>query len=355
MYKRQLTTNTFTRTDYTFSGWNTAASGSGTAYADGATYAFSADVTLYAQWMAPAPTVTSILPTRGSIYGGSSVTITGTGFLSGATVTIGSAATNVIVVSDTSITATTAAGTAGATDVVVTNTDLQTGTLPGGFTYVVPTWVFESTYPGRPVSYWKYTVIGQETLPSGTGAGETLGGPCDKIEVDVYSDAACTTPMQPKRTATVTITILSPMYDWRGVNDRQLRQRYNQASALSSIVTNWLYYRVYTPDPGFGAPYEFGEGWTFTEQIDSSNPIGDKTTEGITAAIAGATEAVTTPAGTFTCYKLTIAQVVSGTTKYIYEYWDASGANPYTPVKVVDSVNFGSTDTRVLSSSNIYP
>jgi uncharacterized repeat protein (TIGR02543 family) len=47
-----LTTNTFIRTGYTFSGWNTAADGSGTSYADGATYDFSANVTLYAQWAA---------------------------------------------------------------------------------------------------------------------------------------------------------------------------------------------------------------------------------------------------------------------------------------------------------------
>ena len=51
--------NTFTRTGYSFSGWNTAANGSGTAYADGATYSFAADVTLYAQWTAlPNHTVT---------------------------------------------------------------------------------------------------------------------------------------------------------------------------------------------------------------------------------------------------------------------------------------------------------
>ena len=54
-----LTLNTFTRTGYTFSGWNTLANGSGTDYADGATYSFSADITLYAQWTAlPNHTVT---------------------------------------------------------------------------------------------------------------------------------------------------------------------------------------------------------------------------------------------------------------------------------------------------------
>jgi uncharacterized repeat protein (TIGR02543 family) len=53
-----LTANAFTRTGYTFSGWNTAADGSGTAYADEATYAFAADATLYAQWTIIAYTVT---------------------------------------------------------------------------------------------------------------------------------------------------------------------------------------------------------------------------------------------------------------------------------------------------------
>ncbi len=47
-----LTANAFTFTGYTFTGWNTAANDSGTAYADGATYPFTASVTLYAQWTA---------------------------------------------------------------------------------------------------------------------------------------------------------------------------------------------------------------------------------------------------------------------------------------------------------------
>ena len=46
----KLTANTFTRENYTFTGWNTAKDGSGTTYADQATVNFSADTTLYAQW-----------------------------------------------------------------------------------------------------------------------------------------------------------------------------------------------------------------------------------------------------------------------------------------------------------------
>ncbi len=52
-----LTLNGFTKTGNVFTGWNTVALGGGTAYADGATYPFTANVTLYAQW-APAFTVT---------------------------------------------------------------------------------------------------------------------------------------------------------------------------------------------------------------------------------------------------------------------------------------------------------
>jgi|GEM_PF-6261768 len=77
-----LTANAFTRTGYTFAGWNTAPDGSGTAYADGATYPFSADATLYAKWSkipSPAPHAIRLI---GSISAGTThiVTIVGTGF-----------------------------------------------------------------------------------------------------------------------------------------------------------------------------------------------------------------------------------------------------------------------------------
>jgi outer membrane protein OmpA-like peptidoglycan-associated protein len=45
-----LTTTHFTRSGYTFVDWNTAANGSGTSYANGASYAFVASTDLYAQW-----------------------------------------------------------------------------------------------------------------------------------------------------------------------------------------------------------------------------------------------------------------------------------------------------------------
>ena len=54
----KLNTNSFSRTGYTFKGWNTSADGSGTAYANGATVNISKDTVLYAQWEVNTYTVT---------------------------------------------------------------------------------------------------------------------------------------------------------------------------------------------------------------------------------------------------------------------------------------------------------
>jgi uncharacterized repeat protein (TIGR02543 family) len=81
-----LRPNSFTRTGYTFSGWNTAANGTGTAYANGASYPFSASTTLYARWTAIVAHTSRIL---GSVVVGESrhVIIVGSGFFIGAKVT----------------------------------------------------------------------------------------------------------------------------------------------------------------------------------------------------------------------------------------------------------------------------
>ena len=73
----------------------------------------------------PAPTITSIDPTSGPTAGGTSVTITGTNFVDGATVTFGGlAAIPVTFVDSTTLIATTAAHVAEVVDVVVTNPDV---------------------------------------------------------------------------------------------------------------------------------------------------------------------------------------------------------------------------------------
>src|SRR5439155_465192 len=85
------------------------------------------------------PVVLSVTPSCGTTSGGTTITISGSNFVSGATIAIGgNAATNVGFGSSTTLTANTPAGTAGAKNVAVTNPSAQSGTLTNGFTYVVP-------------------------------------------------------------------------------------------------------------------------------------------------------------------------------------------------------------------------
>jgi len=86
------------------------------------------------------PKVSAVSPASGSTTGGNSVTITGSGFSSDATVTIGGVvATGVVVSGSTSIAAVTGVRTtAGAADVTVT-TGGKTSTLSNAFTFVAPT------------------------------------------------------------------------------------------------------------------------------------------------------------------------------------------------------------------------
>ena len=82
--------------------------------------------------------ITAISPTSGSTLGGTAITITGANLTGAISVTVGGvAATSVVVVSSTSITAVTPAGTAGARGVVVT-TPNDTATATNAFTYFAP-------------------------------------------------------------------------------------------------------------------------------------------------------------------------------------------------------------------------
>lgn len=85
-----------------------------------------------------APRVASVSPSSGVAGGGTSVTITGTNLTGTTSVTVGSSpATSVTVVSDSTITATTPAGSAGAANVTVTT---AAGSMMkwSGFTYGTP-------------------------------------------------------------------------------------------------------------------------------------------------------------------------------------------------------------------------
>ena len=156
---------------------------------------------------APAPTVTAVSPASGPLVGGTAITITGTGFVAGATVDLGGvAATGVVVVSATSITATSGARAPGAVVVTVTNTDGQGGTLSGGFTYLGPPPTLTSITPatGPTAGATSVALTGTEF---GSGTTVTIGGvAASSVVVASSTSLTAATPAGVAGAANVVVT-----------------------------------------------------------------------------------------------------------------------------------------------------
>ena len=152
-------------------------------------------------------TVTSILPASGPITGRTVIAITGENFVDGATVTIGGkAATDVVVVSSTQITAKTPAGSAGVVDVVVTNLASQSDTLSAGFTYIPPPTVTAiSPNSGPMLGGTEVTITGENFQ---NGATVKIG---DGNAVDVvFVSATQITAKTPQGSGKVGIVVTNP-------------------------------------------------------------------------------------------------------------------------------------------------
>jgi hypothetical protein len=120
----------------------------------------NADFTIVAGSGNPAPTLDSISPTGGSIAGGTEVTLTGTGFVNGATVLFGATgATSVTFNSSTSLTAFTPPQGAGTVSVTVTNPDAQSATLSSAFLYFdhVGDFIFADDFESGNTGAWTPT------------------------------------------------------------------------------------------------------------------------------------------------------------------------------------------------------
>ena len=95
------------------------------------------------------PTIQTVSPTSGSSAGGTTITITGSGFQAGLVVTLGGERQTVEVPNSTAILMTTTAHDPGPVEVIVTNLNGQTATLSGGFSYASPqTFDFNGIWEG---------------------------------------------------------------------------------------------------------------------------------------------------------------------------------------------------------------
>jgi len=93
-------------------------------------------VRVYQDVLAPAPAILSVTPSNGCMSGGTAITVIGSNFVNGATVTIGGAsATSVTFVNTNTLTAITPGNSAGLKNVVVNIAGSPSATLTNGFSY----------------------------------------------------------------------------------------------------------------------------------------------------------------------------------------------------------------------------
>jgi hypothetical protein len=159
----------------------------------------------YVNTTVPAPTVSSVSPVSGSSEGGTHVLVQGTGFLPGATVTIGVAPVSVEVISETQIRVVTAAHAPGSEEVVVTTAD---GKSTGGpsYTYVLPpppTVSSVSPASGPIAGGTPVLVTGSNFLPS---SKVEIGGVASAAEVISETELKVLTPAHEAGPAEVVVT-----------------------------------------------------------------------------------------------------------------------------------------------------
>ena len=184
-------------------GASVALSSSGaTALVGGPEYQSSEGAWTFLNTSVPPPTVSSVGPLSGSSEGGTHVLVKGTGFLPGATVTIGGAASSVEVISETEIEAVTPAHAAGLEEVVVSTADGESTGGPG-YTYVSPLPPPPPPPPPPPMVSSISPVSGSseggtKVLVEGSGfppgATVAIGGAASVVEVISETELEAVTP-----------------------------------------------------------------------------------------------------------------------------------------------------------------
>jgi hypothetical protein len=149
------------------------------------------------------PTSIALAPSSGPSGGNTSVTITGSGFQSGARVAFGDVEATIVTVTATSITAISPPHAAGTVAVVVTNPDGQSATLPGAFTYIAFEVSAIAPAAGPVAGGTPFVIIGSGFL---AGASVTFGG--IPAVGDVVVDAGRITGTTPSHAAAVVDVIV---------------------------------------------------------------------------------------------------------------------------------------------------
>jgi IPT/TIG domain-containing protein len=225
----------------------------------------------------PPPTLSSITPTSGSTAGGTSVTLSGSSFVAGATVSFGaSTATGVSVINASTITAITPASTAGAVNVTVTNPDGDSSTATNAYTYVTLTNppVLNSVSPASgPVGGGtSVTLSGTNFL---SGAAVTFGS-IAATNVTVVNSTTITAFTPANSAGPVSVTVTNPGGQSSTLNNAYV---YNSAPSLNSVspafgsISGGTAVTLSGANFGNGATVQFGSAAASNVVVVNSNTI----------------------------------------------------------------------------------
>lgn len=253
------------------------------------------------------PTVVSISPAFGPAAGGTAVTIVGSNFSNGATVTVGgTAATGVVVVNATTITATTAAHAAGLVDVKVANSGTPSATLTNAYSY--------STGASPTV-----TAVAPGTGSASGGVSTTITGTNFLVGAHVSFDGVAATSVT--LTSATSLTATTPAH---------------AAGVVDVVVTN--------PDTHTGT---LANGFTYTS--DSSGGGGGNGGGGGGNDPAPAPPAPPAPAVLLA--PVNLVSSVSGSTVALS--WSAAGSGAAPTTYIIQAGSFsGGSDLAVMPTNN---
>lgn len=215
------------------------------------------------------PTITGVNPSGGPTTGGTVVTLTGTNFCPGATVTVnGVAATGVTQSGTTTITFTTPAGTAGAATITVT---CPLGQATGGFTYRVCTVSGEAFGLNAVVTgILALSKVADVVLPPGGTQTVATAGVAGILTTGVITDttADISTPATGQEIATSSSTV-------------------NTLSLLGGAITATLVRSVATSTSNGTTATSSSAGTTFTNLVIAGNPVAANPAANTVIAIPG--------------------------------------------------------------------
>ena len=288
------------------------------------------------------PEVDSISPLGGPNTGGTLVTINGSNFnlaLTSSDVQLGGSNCTISSVSQSQIICTTTAHANGFTDVVVTNPDTQSGTLPNGFLYSDPITIDS-------ISQTSGSITGGDTITvTGTGfdfpdvglTSVNIGGAsCSSVSVTSPTNLSCTTTASSAGTYDVTVS--------------QLYQNATLASSFTYISGPVLTWQVGAGDPNPPNPADWGtpsanETWTFTLEN-----TGTTVSSTISLSVTG-TNAIYWSFGTDNCSGTTLLAAETCTVQVNYLWALAPAASGTHTATLNATATSGGTSTNALTGS----